>query len=302
MHFVDDQQVESARVGVGIGGQHLAEQTHGPWALQPVDRDDETGKHAERVGTQPSRTAQVTQHLGVDDAEVEAELLGHFGLPFQAQRCGAGNEHGAGTVTEQEFLDHQSCLDRLPQADVIGDEQIDPRHPQCPHHRVELVVLNLDAGPEGRLKRTGIDRGHGPPPDCVEERCQAVGVVEPAFFGLWQGRGLENLGARLDLPDDLEVIGVSVVFDGNQRHEMLHPGVGSRHLICWYGASEDVGHYPMSIADNDELSLFGNAYVLCDRHGALRLVDTYCRCGVSQSEEPSDAGGKSASTAGHRLE
>jgi hypothetical protein len=53
-------------------------------------------------------------------------------------------------VPQHQLLHHQSGLDGLAQTHVIGDQQVGARHGQRPHHRVELVVLDLDPGAERR--------------------------------------------------------------------------------------------------------------------------------------------------------
>ena len=58
----------------------------------------------ERVGRQPAGPAQLAQHVGVDDPELEAETVGHLGFPLERERRRADDEHGAGAVAEQQFL------------------------------------------------------------------------------------------------------------------------------------------------------------------------------------------------------
>jgi hypothetical protein len=47
-------------------------------------------------------------------------------------------------MAEQQLLSHESSFDRLAEADVIRDQQVDTRHLQTTHERVELVVLDRD--------------------------------------------------------------------------------------------------------------------------------------------------------------
>ena len=44
------------------------------------------------------------------------------------------------------------------QADIIGDQQVDPGHPQGADHGVQLVFLDLDAAAERRLERPVVRR------------------------------------------------------------------------------------------------------------------------------------------------
>ena len=56
-------------------------------------------------------------------------------------------------MADDEFQRDQPGLDGLAEAHVVGDEQVDPRHLDGPHHRVKLVVLDVDAAAERRLER-----------------------------------------------------------------------------------------------------------------------------------------------------
>ena len=49
----------------------------------------------------------------------------------------------------QEFAEDQASLDRLAQSDIVGDEQVDPRHAQGLEEWDELVILDLDGAVEG---------------------------------------------------------------------------------------------------------------------------------------------------------
>ncbi len=57
----------------------------GPVPLEEVDRRDEPREVRPRVDVQPAAPAQVAQELGVDDAELEAELVAHLIAPLDLQ-------------------------------------------------------------------------------------------------------------------------------------------------------------------------------------------------------------------------
>jgi len=105
-------------------------------------------------------------------------------------------------VAQQELLDDQARLDGLAKADVVGHEQVDPRHGQGADHRVELVVLDLDAAAEGCLERAGVGAGDRPPAHGVQERLQPSGVVEAVRMGDGQHRAVQDGRGQLQLPDD----------------------------------------------------------------------------------------------------
>ena len=103
----------------------------------------------------------------------------------------------------------------LPRPTSSAIEQVDPWHLDGPHHRVELVVLDVDARAERRLDVRHVGGGGGPPADGVEEGVEPVGRVEAGRLG--QGDLLDDPGPRLELPDDLELFAEAVVLDGRQR-------------------------------------------------------------------------------------
>jgi hypothetical protein len=100
---------------------------------------------------------QLAHQVAVDDAELEAELVAHLVAPLDLQARGADDQHGPGAVAQQELLDDQAGLDGLAEADVVGDEQADPRHLQGASDGVELVVLDRDAAAERRVQETSAE-------------------------------------------------------------------------------------------------------------------------------------------------
>ena len=65
--------------------------------------------------------------VAVDDRERQAELGLQLVLPLQGHRGRRGYEHEVDPPAPQELADHQPRLDRLAQADIVGDQQIDAR-------------------------------------------------------------------------------------------------------------------------------------------------------------------------------
>ncbi len=72
------------------------------------------------------------------------------------------------------------------------------------------------------------------------------------------GRGdlLDDLGARLDLPDDLKLFAEGVVLDGEQRDEMLRLSVEGLERAFVQSALGDLADDPLPLADVHELPLF----------------------------------------------
>ena len=163
VHLVDHQQIEGARQARRALRQHVAQQPHRPVPLQPVHAHDQSGVVGERVDPHTPLPAQRPHQLGVEHPELQAELVLHLLAPLDAQARRADHEHRAGPVPQDQLLDDQPGLDRLAQPDVVGDQQVGPRHAERPYQRVELVVLNVDAAAERSLEQALVRAGQRPP-------------------------------------------------------------------------------------------------------------------------------------------
>src|SRR5262249_12637419 len=179
----------------------------------------EPGEVGPGVDVQAAAATQVPQQLAVHDAEVEAELVPHLVPPLDLERSGANDQDATCPVADDQLEDDQPGLDGLAQADRVEDAEADPGHLDGPHHGVELVVLDLDAGAEGGLDGADVGGAGRPPPHGVEEGVQAGGRVEPGRVG--QGQLLVDAGAGLQLPDGLPLLAQGGVLDGGQGDEAL---------------------------------------------------------------------------------
>ena len=273
VHLVDHQDVERAGVG-DLGGEGLAEEAERALGLHPVERRDHPGVAGPRVGPDPPAAPQLLDESGVDDLEVEAELLLHLDLPFELQRGGADDERGAGPVAEHQLLHDQAGLDGLAQADIVGDQQVDPRHPQGSDQGFELVVLDGDTAAERSLESLGIGIGHRRPADRVEEGLQRLGVVEVVRVGGGEVGPLVDAASGLQLPDDLDLVLPPVIVKRDQSDQVAGSvvvGTGGRR---GQRRSVDALHHPWMTTDRHLLAGFGDAVssrrsrveVLGDRH------------------------------------
>ena len=118
---------------------------------------------------------QVAHQFAIDNAEVEAELVPHLVAPLDLKRGRADDEHPAGTVADDEFKRDEPRLDGLAQADVVGDQEADPRHLDGPDHRVKLVILDIDARTKWGLDVPQVGGRGGSPPNGIEEGIEPVG-------------------------------------------------------------------------------------------------------------------------------
>lgn len=152
-----------------------------------------------RIGVDATRASQLFDVVGVHHAEVEAELLQHLEAPLLLKRCGAHDQDGARTISKQQLLNDQTGFDGLAETDIVGDEQVDARHVDGAHQRVELEVLNADATTERCLGKSPGGHWRLRPAHGAEEGVEHARIVLPRDRR--QARALEDLGARLVLPD-----------------------------------------------------------------------------------------------------
>ena len=203
-----------------------------------------------RVRADATGAAKLAEQLAIDDPELEAELLAQLIAPLQLQRRRADDEGGTRAMTKEQLLHDEARLDGLAEADVVGDQQCRSRHPQRADQRLELVVLDRDAAPEGRLQRALVGTRHGAPTDGVEVRVELLGIVEAVSGDHRELGAFDDGGAGLDLPDDIEFLARRVVLDGDQRDEVLHAAAIERCL----GIAHDVADDPHPPADPGELA------------------------------------------------
>ena len=150
VRLVHDQQIIPAGVDRLVWPrQDFPEQPQRTLPLEEVDGGDEPGEMRPGIDVDAPAAPQFLHQRAVHDAEVEAELVPHLLLPLDLQRRGADDQDAPGTVADDEFQGRHAGLDGLAQAHVVGDEQVDPRHLDGPHHRVKLIVLDVDAERKG---------------------------------------------------------------------------------------------------------------------------------------------------------
>jgi hypothetical protein len=122
-------------------------------------------------------------------------------------------------MPEDQFEGNKARFNRLAKPHVVGDEQADPRHLDSADDWVELVILDIDARAKRGLDIPHVGGGGCPPTDSVEERVEPVGSIEAGRLG--EGDSLDDLGTRLDLPDDLKLFAEGIVLDRKQGDEVL---------------------------------------------------------------------------------
>ena len=157
------QQVAQAR-GVGLVGQ------------KPV-RDDEARAGVPGIDAEAAAPAELGQPLTIDNREAQAELGLQLVLPLQRHRRRCRDDDEVDAPAQEQLAQHEPGLDGLAQADIVGDQEIDPRQPQPLGERCKLIVLESDAGPKGSLKKGSIGRAGGAPLEGAEKGGEDLGIV-----------------------------------------------------------------------------------------------------------------------------
>ncbi len=255
--LVADQQIEPPRIGgLPIRRKEVLEEAEVAVAPQVGVRRDQPGEVLPRIHMHPARAAQMPDQGAVHDVELQPELVPHLFLPLDLQRGGTDDQDRADPVAEDQLLNDQARLDRLTETDSVGDEEVDARHLDGAHQRVELVVLDFDAAAERRVEAPPVGLADDAPPNRVEEGIQPGGIVEGD--GLRQLLALHATGANLRLPHDLQLLAEGAVLHGGEADEMVRPSAA--HL-----AAADIRGDEAPPADLRKLADFRN-----ERSGDVR--------------------------------
>ena len=79
------------------------------------------------------RTQIYGQALGevvsVNDRECQAKLSFQFVLPLAHHAGRRGDDYVVDPPAQEQFANHKTSLDRLAQANIVSDQQVDPRKP-----------------------------------------------------------------------------------------------------------------------------------------------------------------------------
>jgi hypothetical protein len=121
-----------------------------------------------------SSTARGKDFLGVRESRTA-----HLSTVSVSQREGGGRDDDDPSypVPQQHLLDDQAGLDRLAQAHVVGDEEVDSGHRERLGYRLELVLLDRDSAAERCLEGLLVGAGDSAPADGVEEGAELLRVV-----------------------------------------------------------------------------------------------------------------------------
>ena len=89
----------------------------------------------------------------IEHHEREAEPLVELLFPLQHHRRRRRDDDPPDPLPHQQLADNEAGLDRLAEADVVRDEQVDAREQQRLAQRLELVGVDADARAVRRLEQ-----------------------------------------------------------------------------------------------------------------------------------------------------
>ena len=144
---------------------------------QQPGRHDEARTRRPGVHPEPAQPPQLRQALPVDDGEGQAELRLQLVLPLQGHGWRRGHQREVDAAAQQQLAQDQTGLDRLPQANIVGDQEVDARQPQGLAQRQELVGIQPDAGTKWRLEQVPVGGGRGVPFQGAQVGREGDGVV-----------------------------------------------------------------------------------------------------------------------------
>ena len=141
--------------------------------------------------------------------EARLQLVGP--LPEHRRRCRDDDEIDA--LAQQELAQDQPALDRLAEPDIVGDQQVDARQLQRLAQRLELIVLEADAGPERRLKEARIGRRDAAPAHRAGIGGKQFRIVEPVFADAAPAVVGDDPSVEFMLPEHRDRLALRVVVD-----------------------------------------------------------------------------------------
>jgi hypothetical protein len=137
------------------------------------------------------------------DEVYKVEVFVHLFLPLHLGGQTISTER---TRWRRIILNNEAGFDGFAKANVVSDQQIDPRHREYADNWVELVFVYLNAAAEGGLQGFVVGLGDGPHRTRQERvvRCsslspgnQSIEITTKVCKEDLQGIGRANLGIRL---------------------------------------------------------------------------------------------------------
>ena len=228
MTLVASAAVAFAGVGAGVGfvddhevGTRPDEVVAATVALDEVDRHHRVRVHVEQRLAMEEATLEAGSRRRQHEFGVDVELLGQLLLPLLGQVRWAQHAHALRVALLQQLLGDQGRLDRLADADVVGDQQAHRVELERHQQRHQLVRARRHADPADRAERTGA--GAEAEPQRVAEHAGRAVVAEVAGIGQREGRRLD----RFEVGEDAGDLGVGAA--ERAQHEQVVARLGQHH-------------------------------------------------------------------------
>lgn len=184
-------------------------------------RDDEARVRGPGVRREAALLPHAPHVVPIEDDEGEAETLVQLLFPLQQHRRRRGHDDAADALAHEQLTNDEARLDRLAKAHVVGDEKIDARQQQRLPKRLELIRVDADAGAIGRLEQLRIRGGDRVPAQRVVVGAELARIVELSLRQLRPVRGADALRVNFLLPENLELLPFSVVFEAGEPDKSL---------------------------------------------------------------------------------
>ena len=159
----------------------------------------------------------------IEDGKRESKAALELVLPLEDDGRRTGDDDPTDLLAQEELAEDQARFDRLADADVVRDEEVDPWQKERFAQRLELIGLDLDASTIRGLEQPGIGGGDGAPALNVEVGGKARGGIKAAI-AVGDGaerRGPHDRGVDLALPEDVEPPSLRIVVEARKPDESL---------------------------------------------------------------------------------
>ena len=112
---------------------------------------------------------------------------------------------------QQQLAGNQAGLDRFPKADVIRDEEVDPRQQQRLAQWFELVGIQANTGTEGGLEQPGVRSRDTVPAQRMQVGGKPRGRVKAPGGNRLPGLPCQDGGIEFPLPEHVERLPLVVI-------------------------------------------------------------------------------------------
>jgi hypothetical protein len=123
------------------------------------------------------------------------------------------NDDKVDPAPQQQFAQDEAGFVRFAEADIIGDQEIDPRQYERFAQRFELISVEPDAGPERRLKEGRVGRRDAAPSHRAGIRREQLRVIERLLADAAPAGILDDPSVEFVFPQDRNRFALRVVID-----------------------------------------------------------------------------------------